>query len=131
MARIFEILKLKGASVEITLCDDRFMRGENARHMKKTGTTDVLSFPQFTPQKSIRAYQKKFLGDILVSLDQGRRQAVLQKIPLRREVLFLILHSILHLLGHDHASTRQKIQMQKLESQIWTKLTICNDQNNC
>lgn len=123
MARIFEILKLKGVAVEITLCDDRFMRGENARHMKKTGTTDVLSFPQLTPQKSMQAYQKKFLGDILVSLDQARLQAKLQNIALRREVLFLILHSILHLLGHDHVSPRQTIQMQKLESQIWTKLT--------
>ena len=119
---MFKWLGLFGASVEITLCDDDFMTVQNRRFMGKRGTTDVLSFPQLTTQTSPTKYQGQFLGDILVSLDQAARQAKLQKSLLRREVLFLIMHSILHLLGHDHGSAVERQKMQALESLIWINL---------
>lgn len=92
--------------------------------MGKRSTTDVLSFPQFEPQSSRKKYHGKFLGDILISLDQAARQAKLQKLPLRREVLFLTLHSILHLLGHDHGKEGERKKMQALESKIWMRLSL-------
>lgn len=119
------LLGLCDISLEITLCDDAFMRRQNLKFMKKNGTTDVLSFPQLEPQKSLQNYKGHFLGDILISLNQARRQAALQKIPMQKEVLFLTLHSILHLLGHDHAKTLERQRMQKWESRIWKKLTAC------
>lgn len=90
--------------------------------MGKTGTTDVLSFPAWPPQKKIKDYEGQFLGDILVSLDQAHRQAEEYDQSLFREVVFLTLHSILHLLGHDHAEEDERKKMQKLENQIWKNL---------
>lgn len=90
--------------------------------MGKSGTTDVLSFPQLEPQKSLQKYNGLFLGDILISLDQAKCQSKLQKISLQKEVLFLTVHSILHLLGHDHATANERQKMQRLESYIWKSL---------
>lgn len=115
-------------SLEITFVTDAFMRAQNKRHMGKSGTTDVLSFPdQSVPEKDIGnpdLFAGQYLGDILISLDRAKKQALIQKVATRKEVLFLILHSILHLIGYDHANERERIQMQQLESQIWQKLQV-------
>lgn len=120
--QILEHLDLGDASVEVTLVDDHFMRAQNSKHMQKSGTTDVLSFPQLSPQKSRMRYCKKFLGDILISLDQAKRQAKEQGITLANEVLFLTVHSILHLIGFDHGTKKEQLKMQKLESKIWLEI---------
>lgn len=90
--------------------------------------TDVLSFPQIdVALKDVGRFSKlrgQFLGDILVSLDQAKRQSRAQKVALRREVLFLILHSLLHLCGFDHDTPARELQMQKLESKIWKKVGV-------
>ena len=116
---ILDFLDLSETSVEITLCSDSFMRRENKKHMGRHTTTDVLSFPQIPPQKKRSAYQNRFLGDILISLDQASRQASEQNLSLRQEVFFLIIHSVLHLIGYDHATKPDRLKMQKLESEIW------------
>jgi probable rRNA maturation factor len=115
-------LRLAGSVVELTLCDDRFMRTINRRFMHKTGPTDVLSFPQIPPRKrpgDPRVYRGRFLGDILISLDQAGRQAARQGIALTHEVEFLIIHAILHLIGHDHAMPAERLRMQALECRLW------------
>lgn len=112
--------------MEITLVDDAVMKRYNWRYRKKKSTTDVLSFPQIVVNekkiRSAKVFNGQFLGDILISLDQAQRQAQVQGIPLKKEVLFLILHSILHLVGHDHAEKKERERMQKWESKIWKKL---------
>jgi probable rRNA maturation factor len=124
---ILESLKLSRSFLEITLADDQMMRRYNRRYMGKTGTTDVLSFPQIAvSDKKIgdrRIFDGQFLGDILISLDQAERQAKVQGLSLKKEVLFLILHSILHLIGHDHATKAERERMQKLECKIWRKIS--------
>lgn len=106
------------------------MMDQNKKFMGKKCTTDVLSFPHIHHQKKNRKdfseYQSKYLGDVLISLDQAQRQADEQKIKLQVEVLFLIMHSILHLVGYDHATKKERLHMQKLESQIWMEVLIDN-----
>lgn len=116
-------LGLAACSLELTLVDDTFMTVQNRKHRGKKGTTDVLGFPQIQPKKinsrDFRRYRAQFLGDILISLDQAQKQADQQNIDLKREVLFLTVHSILHLLGFDHETKKQRLEMQSLESKIW------------
>lgn len=116
-------LDLAGSTLELTLVDDAFMIKQNYKHRGKKCTTDVLSFLQIQPKKvnsrDFRRYRLKFLGDVLISLDQAQRQAREQNIDLKREVLFLTVHSILHLLGFDHETEKQRLRMQSLESEIW------------
>jgi len=94
--------------------------------MNKKGTTDVLSFPHLdvSPVRrgNAKVFDKKFLGDILISLDQAQRQAKEQSISLVKEVNFLIVHSMLHLIGYDHGIKKERLEMQKLESKIFGKL---------
>lgn len=91
--------------------------------MHKKGTTDVLSFPQIAvthkQRGQVKVFANQFLGDILISLDQAKRQASEQGISLAKEVLFLMIHSILHLVGYDHAKEKDRVAMQRLESKIW------------
>lgn len=131
---ILDQLKLSRSSLEITLADDWMMKRYNRRYRGKVGTTDVLSFPQIAVnEKKIgdrRIFNGQFLGDILISLDQAGRQAKVQGLLLKKEVLFLILHSILHLIGHDHADKKERDRMQKWESKIWKKISCAPTKQN-
>lgn len=67
--------------------------------------TDVLSFPLMEPDEKGKFFVpggRAVLGDVIVSIDTARRQAEERGHPLQREVQILLVHGILHLLGHDH-----------------------------
>jgi probable rRNA maturation factor len=72
--------------LSIAFVDDATMRGLNRKYRRKNKTTDVLTFPD----------------EIVISLDQARRQARDEKHSLATEVRYLIVHGILHALGYDH-----------------------------
>jgi len=91
--------------VSIALIDDEAMTGLNRKFRKKNKTTDVLTFPG----------DDRFLGDIVISLDQARRQAATEKHSLATEVRYLILHGILHALGHDHETDRGEMNCLEVE----------------
>ena len=120
---VLSYLGLETCTLELTLVADKFMIEQNQKHRGKRGTTDVLSFPQIQPKavnsRDFGHFRSGFLGDILISLDQAQKQADEQNIDLEREVLFLTVHSILHLLGFDHETEKQRVEMQSLESEIW------------
>ena len=78
--------------LSIAFVDDEAMTSLNRKFRKKNKTTDVLTFPG----------DDRFLGDIVISIDQARRQAADEKHSLATEVRYLILHGILHALGYDH-----------------------------
>lgn len=120
--QILKILRIPNATLEVTLASDAVVRRQNRIHMGYDKNTDVLSFPSQPPQKKISNYKNQFLGDVLVSLDRARIQASQQKISLEKEVLFLLVHSILHLIGYDHATVKERESMQRKESEIWKAL---------
>jgi len=66
-----------------------------------------------------KAFQNEFLGDVVISLDQASLQADQQGISLMREVIYLLVHSVLHLLGHDHAKPDETLRMRRLEQKVW------------
>ncbi|HEV7569865.1 MAG TPA: rRNA maturation RNase YbeY [Thermoanaerobaculia bacterium] len=87
--------------VSIAIVDDDAMRNLNRKFRKKNKTTDVLTFPADDSDADPNATGRP-LGDIVISIDQARRQATDQKHSLATEVRYLILHGILHALGYDH-----------------------------
>ncbi|MBV8543233.1 MAG: rRNA maturation RNase YbeY [Acidobacteria bacterium] len=87
--------------VSIAIVDDDAMRTLNRKFRKKNKTTDVLTFPADDSDADPNAKGRP-LGDIVISIDQARRQATDQKHSLATEVRYLILHGILHALGYDH-----------------------------
>ena len=87
--------------VSIAIVDDDAMRNLNRKFRKKNKTTDVLTFPADDSDADPNASGRP-LGDIVISIDQARRQATDQKHSLATEIRYLILHGILHALGYDH-----------------------------
>jgi probable rRNA maturation factor len=103
------------SEVSIALIDDAAMRRLNRtfRHMNKT--TDVLTFPADSSYADPRT-EARPLGDIVISVEQARRQAIREKHSVATEVRYLIVHGILHALGYDHESDNG--EMNELEVDV-------------
>jgi len=95
---IFNELDLSDKYCSLYFCSDEKMRELNNNFRGKDETTDVLSFPE----DSNISLDKFFLGDIVISIPQTKRQKNDFEGDFNREIKFLILHSILHLIGYDH-----------------------------
>ncbi|HJQ41340.1 MAG TPA: rRNA maturation RNase YbeY [Thermoanaerobaculia bacterium] len=94
--------------VSIAFVDDDAMTSLNRKFRRKNKTTDVLTF----------AGEDRFLGDIVISVDQAKRQAADEKHSTATEVRYLILHGILHALGYDHETDSG--EMNSLEVEVRT-----------
>lgn len=103
------------SEVSIAIVDDEAMRNLNRKFRKKNKTTDVLTFPADDSYADPHAKGRP-LGDIVISIDQARLQATEQKHSLATEIRYLILHGILHALGHDHET--DKGEMNELEVEV-------------
>ena len=118
------ILKKLGylkSEISILFIDDIEMRVLNKRYRGKDKTTDVLSFPQISDFKSaIRNPQFAILlGDVVISLETAKRQAKESGHPFNREVIILLTHGILHLLGYDHEGDKKKaVEMRRKEKEL-------------
>lgn len=78
------------------------MRELNRRHRGKDRPTDVLSFPIYESPKEIPRDRETLLGDIVINLRAAAKQAPVFGNTLYDEVLRLLVHGFLHLLGYDH-----------------------------
>ena len=99
----------KRAEVSVTICDDETIKSLNSRHRNIDKVTDVLSFPllgssdEFDYDLSKKAVA---LGDIVICAPRAAQQAVEYGHAFEREIVFLVVHSMLHLLGYDHTDER-------------------------
>ena len=107
--------------VSIAVVDDEAMRNLNRKFRRKNKTTDVLTFPADESDADPHAHGRP-LGDIVISIDQARRQATEQKHSLATEVRYLILHGILHALGYDHETDNG--EMNALEIEVRAKVGL-------
>ena len=89
------------SDVSVAFVDDDAMRELNKRFRRKDKTTDVLTFPA-DDSYGEPAQDGRPLGDIVICVDQARRQAAEEKHSLAIEVRYLLLHGILHAFGYDH-----------------------------
>jgi len=95
------------------LTDDQAVRRLNLEFRGIDAPTDVLSFPRAASKGALGRGE---LGDIAISVDRARAQAVVYGHDLMTEIQILMLHGVLHLMGLDHHSTRSK--MLRVES-VW------------
>jgi probable rRNA maturation factor len=99
----------------VAFVDDEEMRKLNADYRNINRTTDVLSFPQDGPDDSI-------LGDVIISIDTAIRRSKLQKLSIEHEILKLMIHGILHLLGYDHKKKNEANVMREKELEILSSI---------
>jgi len=81
--------------------------------------TDVLSFPSCETDPETG---RRYLGDIIISVPQAEAQANAVGHSLEAELALLVIHGILHLLGHDHAGAKEKDRMWRAQSEVLTHL---------
>ena len=112
--------------VSVTLVDDEMIREINLRHRNVDMPTDVLSFPMgengkydINPETGAQ-----MLGDIVISLPTAVRQARKYGHTFRREIGYLTVHAMLHLLGYDHESKLDTMKMREREESIMSMLGL-------
>lgn len=101
--------------ISIVFVNDETMTGLNRKFRKKARTTDVLTFPADDSYND-PSQRGRPLGDIVISVDQARRQAADEKHSTATEVRYLILHGILHALGYDHETDQGEMNALELEA---------------
>ena len=87
--------------------------------------TDVLSFPQLTFEEGeiadINENDEIILGDIVISIDKAKQQSEEYGHTLQREIAFLTVHSMLHLMGYDHMKEQEEKEMIEKQKEILQK----------
>ncbi len=116
------------AEVSVTFTDNDGIRALNSEYRGIDKETDVLSFPltDFEGGEEPPADEATvMLGDIVVSLDKAKAQAEEFGHSFEREVAFLCVHSMLHLLGYDHVnSDEEDAEMRRRQSEILVKMGL-------
>ncbi len=113
---VFNELDMSSNEYEISLLitDDETIRKYNKEYRNKDRATDVLSFPM---EDDI------ILGDVAISFETAKRQSEEAEINIDREVAFLFIHGLLHLLGYDHETSQEdEEEMFALQEKILKKL---------
>jgi probable rRNA maturation factor len=113
------------SELSIVLTNEARLHELNLKYLGIDAPTDVLSFPaaETDPETGTR-----YIGDILISLPRAQSQADVAGHPLESEVQLLVVHGVLHLLGHDHADAGEKARMWKAQAEILAKLGLGNIQ---
>ena len=109
------------SDVSIAFVDDAEMKSLNRKYRAKNKTTDVLTFPADDTYADPEELGRP-LGDIVISLEQAKRQAAEQRHSLATEVRYLILHGVIHALGYDHETDEG--EMNALEMKVRGKVGL-------
>lgn len=116
--------------LSVTFTDNGKIRILNRDYRGIDRPTDVLSFPMysFSDGDVPDGDEHVMLGDIVISVEKAREQAAEYGHSLRREIAFLAVHSVLHLLGYDHETSEEdEKEMFALQEKIMNALGIGRD----
>jgi len=105
------------AELSLALVDDLVMAELNERHRDERGPTDVLSFSLVEGAHS--EFRGVLLGDVVIDVEQAARQARRARHSLDDELARLMIHGVLHLLGHDHEEDGEARRMRAEERRLW------------
>lgn len=128
--------------ISVVLVDNEEIRAINSEHRNIDRVTDVLSFPLLDyPEGKVfkEVYEDNrfepdmldgeelLLGDIVLSLERAKEQSLEYEHSFRREIVYLVIHSVLHLLGYDHMKEEDKLRMREREEYILSKFNLNRD----
>lgn len=112
--------------IGLTLVDDEAIAELNEQYRGVAGPTDVLSFPLFTKDElaqiaaepGLHPERPLLLGDVVISVETARRQAAEYGHSFGRELAFLLVHGVLHLLGYEHDDEASRAEMRAKEEAV-------------
>lgn len=109
------------ADLTLVLTGDERIRALNRDFLGRDAPTDVLSFPadETDPQTG-----RRYLGDVVISLPRAVEQSTAWGGAVEAEIQLLVVHGILHLLGHDHAGAQEKARMWAAQAEVLERLGL-------
>ncbi len=108
VTKLAKLLKIKLPEISLVFLNDKEMKNLNRKYRKRNRLTDVLSFDY---------------GEILICLPQAKRQAKLLNHSLKDELVILLIHGILHLVGYNDETKKDYNKMSKKQKALWQKIT--------
>lgn len=106
--------------LSILFTDDRDISILNKKYLRRDGPTNIIAFPMISPEDEID--YSGMLGDIVISVDTARREAMEQDVPLRAVIYRLLIHGVLHLMGYDHEKSSVEAEKMEVEERRLFKL---------
>jgi probable rRNA maturation factor len=125
MHQVLEVCKIDivaPAEICVVLGNDAEQQCLNKKWRGQDKTTNVLSFPQITPF----ARPEGMLGDVVFARETVAREALEQQKSLADHFTHLVVHGFMHILGYDHETDKEAVQMEGLEIRILARLGIAN-----
>jgi probable rRNA maturation factor len=129
LRRVREALHLERRELTVALVSNADIARLNRRYRGRRGPTDVLSFPAREGRRKGRPSSNSFaspdssyLGDVAIAPGVARRNARVRGRSLEEELRVLVLHGVLHLLGHDHEADAGR--MDRLERRLRRRLGL-------
>ena len=120
-----KIYGVENSELSITLTDDKNIHALNKKYRNIDKPTDVLSFAfRESDEPQILDSEFEILGDIIISVERAKIQAEDFGHSFLREIIFLEVHGLLHLLGYDHIEEQDRIEMEAEQRFIMDKLGI-------
>lgn len=113
-------------ALTLVVTDDETIQQLNRDFLGMDKATDVLSFPAGDPMPGLPADEPVYLGDIMLSYPYASRQAAAAGHSVAAELNLLVVHGVLHLLGHDHAGEDEKAQMWAAQTAVLAELGIAH-----
>jgi probable rRNA maturation factor len=113
---LLEALGCDGAELSVCLLEDGAIAALNAAHRGKRRATDVLSFSLL--EGAHAEFRGHLLGDVVIGVETAARQARARGRELDEEVARLLIHGVLHLLGHDHLRPAEAKRMRAEERRL-------------
>ena len=116
--------------ISITLTTPSVIQEINKKHRNIDKPTDVLSFPMFEKVeieqkiKENNFLHEDVLGDIVISIEKVKEQALEYGHSFVRELSYMVVHGFYHLMGYDHIQEEDKLEMRKKEENILEVLDI-------
>ena len=122
--KAFEVEGVKKASCSIIIVDNTFIHKLNKEYRGIDRVTDVISFALEDDKSMVIPDGIRLLGDIYISLDKAKEQSKEYGHSLERELCFLAVHGVYHLLGYDHESEEDAKIMFKKQEEVLMKYGI-------
>ena len=120
-----EELESERCEISVTFVDMDEIHQLNREYREVDRPTDVLSFPQFYDlEEEIPEVGEICLGDVVICKDKAAEQAEEFGHSFEREIIYLFVHSVLHLLGYDHMEEDEKSVMRENEEMILAELNL-------
>ena len=109
-------------SLSLQIINDNEISSINQKWMNKSGSTDVLSFPIISDVDSTKNLNFIELGDLFISLEMAYKQSLEFDHSIKREMLWLASHGLLHLLGWEHNDDNELDNMLNFQEYLISKL---------